>query len=60
MVGDEGVEEARPTLDVELAFDEDDVVDIAPDRDWLKRRDRLDRTILSAKNIPNGLLPLFS
>ena len=33
VVGDEGVEEARPTLDVELAFDEDEVVDIAPGRD---------------------------
>ena len=30
MVGEEGVEEARPTLDEELALDDDDVVDMAP------------------------------
>ena len=29
-MGEEGVEEARPTLEVELAFDDDEVVDIPP------------------------------
>ena len=35
MVGEEGVEEARPTLDEELAFEDEDVVDIPPKIEWV-------------------------